>query len=348
MLTTASLPEATRQVLDAVKDDPGIGDFRLIGGTAIALHHAHRSSEDLDFSFPEPKLQTPLVRKIIDRLTKMGFSAQLVTDEGARLYWENDGDGNIDDYQQDWAIDGVKVTFFCADSQERAQALRAMPCLAHGQVQVADSDSLFEFKGRLLTKRSMSRDMFDLWYYCAHRGKTVADIYQCAKAESPGYTDKLLRARLLPEKMSRRDPGFLSTLAGAPRDFDELKAQLALLVDAYDRQQAKRIAEEEFGSAAYISAADAIRYAGEATKVTPAFAERGRDKTGMVHFEWHGLPDAECARRTAVMTRPENYAIAKQALIERFQDIDPKGFAAWERGGRKPVGPRKKKAPERK
>ena len=346
MLTSASLPPATSQVLDAVKDDPGISKFRLIGGTAIALHHAHRSSEDLDFSFPDLTLHSPLVRSIVGRLEEKGFSAELITDEGVRLYWENDGNGNIDDYQQDWNVSGVKVTFFSTDTQERSQALKALPCQAYSQVQVADSESLFEIKSRLLTKRSMSRDMFDLWYYCENQGKTVADIYKFAKAENPVYTDKLLRSRLLPEKMSRLDPGFVSSLAGAPRDFDDLKGRLTLLIDDYDRQQAKRVAEEVFSSNAGTLAAEAVRYAHEATKVTPASAERGRDKTGMVHFEWRGLPKEECDRRTAVMTTPENYAIAKQALIERFQEIDPKGFSTWDSNGRKPITSRKDKAIE--
>jgi len=54
------LPPATEQVWSFLKDQPILGGFVLIGGSALALSIGHRLSEDLDFAWVEPRL--PRVR----------------------------------------------------------------------------------------------------------------------------------------------------------------------------------------------------------------------------------------------------------------------------------------------
>ena len=84
---------------------------------------------------------------------------------------------------------------------------------------------------------------------------------------------------------------------------------------------------------------EAKRYAREA-KVRAPYIEPGKDKRGLVHFEWGPEVDKdEERRRIAVMDVPTNVAVAKQALIDRFKEMDPKGFAAWDKGGQMPVPP---------
>ena len=80
------------------------------------------------------------------------------------------------------------------------------------------------------------------------------------------------------------------------------------------------------------------RYARELVKVEPAKAAPSRppaEKRGMVYFEWG--PDVakdEKAMRLAVMDK--HPAVAKQLLLDRFQQLDPKRFDAWDKGGRTP------------
>ncbi len=241
MLHIDSLPEATARVLLAVQDDPDIGAFILIGGTAIALHHGHRPSEDLDFCLPRMYLDRAAIRRIIGRLDAAGSRCALVTDENVRLYWENDGD-DIDDHQQDWTVDGVKVTFFAADSPQRSEWLETMPSTSLGRLRILGSDGLFELKCRLLTKRTMSRDLFDIWFYCAYRGKTMADLHELARREDKYFSVNALKNRLNPTKLSRRDPGFVSSLPHAPKSFPELTELLAIYMDDYDRSLAEGIA----------------------------------------------------------------------------------------------------------
>ena len=81
---------------------------------------------------------------------------------------------------------------------------------------------------------------------------------------------------------------------------------------------------------------EALRYASETVKVRPAHAEPGKDKRGMVYFEWGPqVSQDEKAKRLAVMD--EHPVEAKQALVDRFQQLDPRGFAVWDKGGRMPI-----------
>ena len=62
------LPENARGVFLALENDPDIGEFVLIGGTAISLHSGHRRSEDLDFAFTGIHLSRTAIKRIIGRL----------------------------------------------------------------------------------------------------------------------------------------------------------------------------------------------------------------------------------------------------------------------------------------
>jgi hypothetical protein len=77
------LPPATEQVWSFLKDQPILGGFVLIGGSALALRIGHRLSEDLDFAWVEPRL--PRVR--LDALCRAaeagGFDFERQEDEAA-------------------------------------------------------------------------------------------------------------------------------------------------------------------------------------------------------------------------------------------------------------------------
>ncbi len=92
------LPDNTRDVFLALENDPDIGAFVLIGGSAISLHCGHRQSEDLDFAFAGVRLPRTAIKRIIDRLIEQGFEASRATDEIAMLYRDTEvRDNSFDD-----------------------------------------------------------------------------------------------------------------------------------------------------------------------------------------------------------------------------------------------------------
>lgn len=48
------IPRAQREALARLVSEPWTKPFRLVGGTALAIHYGHRLSQDLDFSSTEP------------------------------------------------------------------------------------------------------------------------------------------------------------------------------------------------------------------------------------------------------------------------------------------------------
>lgn len=249
MLHVEDLRPDTRLVYEHLRRDPDIGRYRLIGGTAIALQHAHRESEDLDFFWPEieagrpvPRLDKKLTGRIIDRLREAGFDAGMTFDQADFDDAENDG-VDLLYAQQDWAVGGVKVSFLTSASREKARFFADASTVSDGNLVILSSDALFEVKSRLLTERATTRDMYDIWYYIEHRGRTLEEAFAFALDENPYYTDELLKKRLIPNRPAATDPGFLSRLPDGPRDFGALRAVLEAAVAAYEQREAARLAE---------------------------------------------------------------------------------------------------------
>ncbi len=80
-----ALPPATRRLFEACSAIEECGGFILIGGTALALVHGHRLSEDLDFACPGASLDQAAVAKILEGLARAGFDPRLMPNEDARL-----------------------------------------------------------------------------------------------------------------------------------------------------------------------------------------------------------------------------------------------------------------------
>ena len=110
------------------------------------------------------------------------------------------------------------------------------------------SDALFETKSRLLTRRGTTRDLFDIWYFVAHVGKTLEEVFAFAQDENSFYTDELIKKRLLPLRQHDLDPGFDSLLDHGPKNFDELVRAIQTLVNDYEVREAERLAADAFAS----------------------------------------------------------------------------------------------------
>lgn len=247
MLQPDSLPTETRRLLDHLAEDPAIGCFTLVGGTALALSWGHRQSEDLDFGSPAHDLPREACSAIIRRLEGSGWQLDDISDPMTRLYKENEG-ADLVDSQQDWLCrhqagkSGVKMTFFSEYLPFKQQEYRAEPTL-HGQVRVMKPENIFPLKAQLLLRRTTLRDLFDINAFL-DRGKLIEDVLAATRIEHRYCSYEQLRSRLLPDRLPPTDAGLASLVKGGPSTFEEVKAALQSHLDAYDRRLAAEILTE--------------------------------------------------------------------------------------------------------
>ena len=118
MFKTHSLPAPTQSVFHALASNDLATGFLLIGRTALAPHIAHRLSNDLDFIFCERhgKLPTARIDALIKSLRDQGCKADLVVDSAQESTFRINSGERFSSYARDCNIDGVKVTFFAANS----------------------------------------------------------------------------------------------------------------------------------------------------------------------------------------------------------------------------------------
>ena len=168
-----SLPEATRTLLRRLSQRTDLDGFTLIGGTALALRHGHRLSEDIDLAWTDGDLPTKRIARIIEELPQQGPAKDLI-DPLDRDEIENDGT-YLAAQQQDWKIDGVKVTFY-AQPDRNSKIMKDAPVDQIGNLDVACDDTLFKLKSVVLLDRTTSRDLFDLWWFQEHQGRRFQQI----------------------------------------------------------------------------------------------------------------------------------------------------------------------------
>lgn len=237
-----ALPERTRAVLLGVTGSPAAERFILIGGTALAVQVGHRISEDVDLVQCAGRLDRRSVDAIVADLRCQGFrDIQRIPPSDAAVI-EFDGD-DVLDHQQDWTIEGVKLTFFAEAQPERQAALERMADRREGHLRYPGPDGIFELKSRLLVSRNTARDLYDVWYGLDRGGHTMEEVVAHALMADPYYTDSLLRRRLLPERLARHDPGFKPLLTDGPQNFAELRQALQAQWEAYEVREAERVME---------------------------------------------------------------------------------------------------------
>ena len=171
------LPAATEAVWEALRYRRELGGFALIGGTALALHIAHRVSEDLDLVWPEVRLPTGRMKLAVRQVELAGLSCQS-HDNPAALAESLDTGLDLHDYQQDYLVGDVKVSFFVADpglgrvlSRERDEVPR-----------IASLHEIFASKCLVTAKRSRVRDWFDLYVLVREHGFSLRDYVRARPA----------------------------------------------------------------------------------------------------------------------------------------------------------------------
>jgi hypothetical protein len=238
-----ALPPATRRLLEACSEIEECSAFTLIGGTALALVHGHRLSEDLDFACPGAHLDRIAIGKILNGLRHAGFDPRLMPNEDARQEAEIGG-LDLDDFQQDWEADGTKITFVALAAVDPTGTLKDAPSIPCGTIRVATPETVFSLKALALTDRTRSRDLFDVWFFLTRLGYSMERFAAEVARMKRNYPFESVKGRLVSPVIPKFDPGFQPLIDG-PRTVDELVDELRMIVDAYEIREATRFAERQ-------------------------------------------------------------------------------------------------------
>lgn len=235
------LPESTERLLRAVDALPAARGLLLAGGTALALRIEHRSSADLDFVFATARLPRRRIAALVDTL-RSGHRVDVIPDVAAEHDFIDSGQG-LADYQQDYSVDGVKVTFFVPDPPNLRESLEGGRGVAGlRNIQVVDIDTLFIMKAVTLNSRITTRDLFDLHTLIEQHGHAAAEIFEAAGRFN--YSADVLKARLLHASRRRDDPG-VETPSGIAPTFEQLKAYFTAAIHRLEQDEAERAFSSE-------------------------------------------------------------------------------------------------------
>lgn len=228
------LPERTESLLRAIDGFPSASDLLLVGGTALALRIAHRKSADLDFAFGSPRLPRRKIDKVLDEL-RADHDVMPMANVAAEQDFLNSG-LDLADYQRDYSVDGVKLTFFTPDPSRLGTAVRGEAGL-HGlkRIRVADLDSLFLMKAVTLNSRLTTRDLFDVYILVRDHGYREADIFKFA--EQYDFSADTLKARLRHGHRRVDDPG-IEIPDGVAPTFEQLQAFFVDAINRVEQEQA--------------------------------------------------------------------------------------------------------------
>lgn len=245
MLKLDSLPVKTRRVFDylAQYDAPVMHKATLMGGTALALLIGHRLSEDLDFFYFEKELPKQAIKSLLYDLKENGFSVTNIMDP-SRISQARINGIHLDDYIQEYAINGVKVSFgiMAKGSQSRQDYLSTAERVANvGQFTMLSLDPLFKSKAVVLMDRVKSRDLFDLMILLTQHNYTIDDIIDTLitiDGRDEVEAESALEVLVGNIPVDKDDPGFESI--GLDITLKDIYQQMTRLVDDYEQRIALR------------------------------------------------------------------------------------------------------------
>lgn len=232
------LPEPTAKVFAQLARCPEIERFVFVGGTALAWHLRHRLSEDLDFLMPALALDRRAIARVVAHLGERFEVRRVPFDPGTVDRFANDGD-DIDDLQQRYQVDGVKLEFFCADDRRviGSIAVEAKPPKEFGHIQIATLDTLFGLKALALATRWLTRDLYDIVVLCRQPGFGPLALWE--RLEALGQSPDAAAHSVATVRKRMDDPG-LASLMDAPPEFELLRQQVTELFAEARREIAAR------------------------------------------------------------------------------------------------------------
>lgn len=216
----------TLSLLEKISTHPFFKEHNvyLVGGTALAYHVKHRTSYDLDFCLPDVKELPDL-----SFLNKYD-SEKLPFENETKDRVINDG-GNIDDLQQRFLVDDIKVEFFCIPSQSEREILELDEDKQDivGNVKIASMDAIFQLKSITLLERNKIRDLYDLNYmikkhgFCFESFIGTLNKYKYEVFDAKG-TIKLIKSTLEKRKPDPEDMKFenIDNPTMTPCDYESL------------------------------------------------------------------------------------------------------------------------------
>ena len=237
------MTEKIKQILPDIKNHALFidYDFRLIGGTALSYHLNHRLSEDLDFclmgKLPLDAIEEFIKHSVIiygrDKVTLIEFS------QGKLIDFEINCE-NIFEYEQNWMINGVKVTFFDGSDNRGIKDIFEQDKYSKiGNIKISSVDSIFAMKSLMFYKRAKSRDYYDLFYmykydatkYSIQKTVSLIQKYELSYREEQGF--KQLFHKVEHANYSKMYDEPLMGLVEEVEEFPVLNTKMIGLLKAY-------------------------------------------------------------------------------------------------------------------
>jgi len=232
------LPESTRNLWLKLREEPLLKDAILIGGTALTLRIGHRRSEDLDFAFLSEKLPTSTITLLLRKFPGWTRNDNLANYDEFLLAGQS-----LHDYQQDFITEeGVKVTFL---SEEKS----AWPVFSRAGVpeespRIATTKEIFALKCLVCSRRSKSRDWFDLYTLFHDHGFEVSDMAEAFEKANRSWDIDLAFRRLCSGITSPDDEGYEALIENPP-SLDRLRAFFEKLRDRYEIEQSRSLRKKQ-------------------------------------------------------------------------------------------------------
>ncbi len=154
-----ALPARTANLLGDFAGSRWLAPWYLAGGTALALHYGHRSSDDLDFFTQRKDFDVPEMERRVQRIGRWRTTA---TDVGT-LYGK---------------LKGVKVSFIAYPWFHPRQIRRV------GFLRLLGPDDIAVMKALAIAQRGRRRDFVDLYAYC-QRGHALHSVLERAGKQYP-------------------------------------------------------------------------------------------------------------------------------------------------------------------
>lgn len=245
MISLAKLPVNTQSLyraLVAQNKDHLLDDFLLIGGTALTMRIGHRTSEDLDFAIGTQRLPTKKIQTLLARLEQAGFKIVDATNPGTRDDFENDG-LEIENYQQDWIVNDCKLTFFTYGNTEHEQKTISESCFdVFEGIKIASIDTIAKTKCLAMTRRTKSRDLFDIYHLIETGNLTIeAVIAEMQQTNAHLNYDGCIH-RLLEKPIQKDDEGL--NPIGVGISVEQIREYLAEQIDKLEIKIAKNLLQQ--------------------------------------------------------------------------------------------------------
>ena len=237
----------TRELWERLEGEPAMTGFVLIGGSALALHLGHRTSEALDFAYIGPEVQwvssdhSPSRELELPR-HQLEVLVERLRVESRRVEQDDQSEDQDDfasagmelsNYEPNYLVDRVKMRVFTADTPLQSILLRAV----QGGVRLADLDELFASKALVSAGRSSTRDWFDLYHLMTAGGYTMNDFAGVFQRSADLTRLNIALHRLCSGRPDTRDEGFFALVEDAP-PLDRITAFFVEERDRYERSLA--------------------------------------------------------------------------------------------------------------